>query len=219
MSKYAGPNPDGTPGSFYPSDEELAEAERERIQSIQAFSNGIRDWRASAASRSIMGRRVLWEFIGKPALFAAGGVAVGAVVADIAYTAEYYSVARTIYSARATSTAGAVNTADIAAQSSSSARVLRGATIVERDGNVVIVTFRGSAGEARVITELVRVGDTLILRGAHIEGAASLREAIKAAAQFGREQGAKRVIIEGGRRTTGANPGHMPRPITVETGL
>jgi hypothetical protein len=92
-------------------------------------------------------------------------------------------------------------------------------TILEREGNVIIASFRGGAGEARAITELVRQGDTLILRGTHIEGAATLKEALRAAAQFGRSQGAKRVIIEGGRRTTGANPGHIPRPITIETGL
>jgi RHS repeat-associated protein len=92
-------------------------------------------------------------------------------------------------------------------------------TVLEREGNVIIASLRGAAGEARVITELVRQGDTLILRGTHIEGAATLKEALRAAAQFGRNQGVKRVIIEGGRRTTGANPGHIPRPITVETGL
>jgi hypothetical protein len=92
-------------------------------------------------------------------------------------------------------------------------------TILEREGNVIIGSFQGAAGEARVITELVTNGDTLILRGTHIEGSATLREGLDAAAQFGRDQGARRVIIEGGRRTTGANPGHVPRPITVETGL
>jgi len=62
-------------------------------------------------------------------------------------------------------------------------------------------------------------GDTLILRGTHIAGQGTLREALAAAKAFGREQGAKRVIIEGARRSTGANPGHIPRPIIVETGL
>jgi len=91
--------------------------------------------------------------------------------------------------------------------------------ILEREGNVIIASFRGAAGEARVITEMVREGETLILRGTHIEGSATLKEALNVASQFGREQGVKRVIIEGGRRTTGANPGHIPRSITVETGL
>lgn len=92
-------------------------------------------------------------------------------------------------------------------------------TILEREGDVIIASFRGAIGEGRIITELVRQGDVLIMRGTHIEGSATLREALNAAAQFGRDQGVKRVIIQGGRRTTGANPGHVPRPITVETGL
>jgi hypothetical protein len=94
-----------------------------------------------------------------------------------------------------------------------------GVTILEREGNVIIGSFKGSAGEARFITEMVREGDTLILRGTHIEGQGTLKEALNVAKQFGHEQGASRVIIEGGRRTRGANPGHVPRPIIIETGL
>jgi len=94
-----------------------------------------------------------------------------------------------------------------------------GIQILEREGNTVIASFKVAKGEARVIAEVMREGDTLFLRGAHIEGQGTMREAIQAARAFGQEQGAKRVIIEGGIRTTGANPGHTPRPITVETGL
>jgi len=91
--------------------------------------------------------------------------------------------------------------------------------ILERDGNVVEAAFRGATGEARVITEVLREGDTLVLRGTHISGSATLREAFGAAREFGRQEGARFVRIEGGVRTTGANPGHVPRPITLETGL
>jgi hypothetical protein len=94
-----------------------------------------------------------------------------------------------------------------------------GLTILEREGNVVIGSFKGAAGEARVISEMVREGDTLILRGTHIEGRTTLKEAFNVAREFGRQQGAKTVIIEGGARTTGANPGHVPKPIRLETGL
>jgi len=48
-------------------------------------------------------------------------------------------------------------------------------------------------------------------------GGATLKEALDAARHFGRDQGASCVIIVGGgMRTTGANPDHFPRPITLE---
>jgi RHS repeat-associated protein len=94
-----------------------------------------------------------------------------------------------------------------------------GVQILEREGNVVIVSFTVAKGEARVMAEVIRDGDRLILRGAHIEGNGTLKEALSAAKAFGREQGVKEVVIEGGARTTGANPGHFPRPITIGTGL
>jgi hypothetical protein len=81
-----------------------------------------------------------------------------------------------------------------------------------RVGNHVIGAFSTAKGEARFITELVREGEILILRGTHIEGEATLRESLQAARQFGRAQGAKKVIIEGGRRTTGARPATYREP-------
>lgn len=92
-------------------------------------------------------------------------------------------------------------------------------SINDREGDIIIGTFKGTAGEGQVIGTMIREGDTLILRGVHIDGRATLREALAVAREFGREQGVKRVIIEGGSRTTGARPGHAPRPLTVETGL
>ena len=94
-----------------------------------------------------------------------------------------------------------------------------GVQILEREGNVVVASFKVAKGEARVAAEMVRDGDRLILRGAHVEGNGTLKEALSAAKSFGREQGVKEVVIEGGVRTTGANPGHLPRPITINTGL
>jgi RHS repeat-associated protein len=91
--------------------------------------------------------------------------------------------------------------------------------ILEREGNVVIASFKVANGEARVAAEVIRDGERLILRGAHIEGDGTLKEALSAAKSFGREQGVKQIIIEGGLRTTGAKPGHLPRPITIDTGL
>lgn len=94
-----------------------------------------------------------------------------------------------------------------------------GIRIVEQEGALIVGAFEVAGGEARFVGELVRSGDDLFLRGSHIEGNATLREVYQAARQFGREQGVKRVIIEGGKRTTGKVPGHIPRPLTIETGL
>jgi hypothetical protein len=47
-------------------------------------------------------------------------------------------------------------------------------------------------------------------------GTIGLRELREFARQLGREQGVNRVLIEGGTRTTGANPGHTPQRIEIK---
>ncbi len=47
-------------------------------------------------------------------------------------------------------------------------------------------------------------------------GTVGLRELREFARHLGREQGVQRVLIEGGTRTTGANPGHVPRRIEIK---
>jgi hypothetical protein len=94
--------------------------------------------------------------------------------------------------------------------------------IVETDGDVVELAATTAKGEVRVITGMTREGDTLILKGLHIDGPGAgslgLRELRNLATDLGRQQGARRVTIYGGTRTTGANPGHTPRPITFPVG-
>ncbi len=94
--------------------------------------------------------------------------------------------------------------------------------IVETDGDVVELAATTAKGEIRVITGMTREGDTLILKGMHIDGPGAgslgLRELRNLATDLGRQQGARRVTISGGTRTTGANPGHTPRPITFPVG-
>lgn len=34
--------------------------------------------------------------------------------------------------------------------------------------------------------------------------------------ELGKQQGAKEVVIKGGERTTGANPGKTPKPVRVK---
>jgi hypothetical protein len=91
-----------------------------------------------------------------------------------------------------------------------------GIAILDREGDVIMGAFKVAGGKAEFVAEIVREGDTIILRGAHIEGDAKLAEVIALAKRFGCEQGASKVIIEGGMRTTGARPGHIPKPIVIE---
>ena len=91
--------------------------------------------------------------------------------------------------------------------------------LVEREGNVVEYALKGPRGQMNVMTEMDRKGNTIILRGTHIEGAGpgsqGLRELREFARLFAREQGAMKIVIEGGMRTTGANPGHIPKDIII----
>ena len=60
----------------------------------------------------------------------------------------------------------------------------------------------------------------MILRGTHIGGAApgevGRHELYEIARQYGREQGVKQVIIEGGKRSSGRMIGKVPRPIVID---
>jgi hypothetical protein len=94
--------------------------------------------------------------------------------------------------------------------------------IVETDGQIVELVATTESGEVRVITGMRKEGDALVLRGLHIDGpdagSLGLIGLRNLATELGKQQGAKRVIIQGGTRTTGANPGHIPRPITFLVG-
>jgi hypothetical protein len=79
---------------------------------------------------------------------------------------------------------------------------------------------QGKNGPITVITEMTKKGDQLLLKGTHIDGggkgSSSLSELKELARDFGRQQGVKEILVEGGRRTTGANPGKVPRPIRIK---
>jgi RHS repeat-associated protein len=92
--------------------------------------------------------------------------------------------------------------------------------IVQTEGGLVEMVGTGPRGEIRVLTEMVKEGDALVLRGMHMQGPGAgtvgLRELREFARQLGKEQGVNRVIIEGATRTTGANPGHVPRKVEIK---
>ena len=92
--------------------------------------------------------------------------------------------------------------------------------IADRDGDIVEIIAQGKSGEITVIAEMTRSDDDLILRDAHIDGvgpgASSIGELKQLAREFAQQQGASRIIIYGGVRTTGAKPGRRPRPIIID---
>jgi RHS repeat-associated protein len=92
--------------------------------------------------------------------------------------------------------------------------------IVQQEGNLVEMVGKSAQGEIRVLTEMTKQGDTLVLKGLHMEGAGpgsmGVRELYQFVRQLGREQGVKKVIIEGAERTTGANPRSIPRTVEIK---
>ena len=92
--------------------------------------------------------------------------------------------------------------------------------VLERTEDAIHITATGVKGKIEVISGVVKNGDTLTLRGVHIDGAgpgtSSFGELMRIARELGKIEGVKKVIIEGARRETGAAVGKIPRPFTVE---
>jgi hypothetical protein len=91
--------------------------------------------------------------------------------------------------------------------------------VVDQDGAVFELRCQIGEIQLEVIAELELSGDDLFAWGMHIggpgRGTLSPRLLRAAARELGRQWNARRVIIEGGIRTTGANPGHKPRRIII----
>jgi len=88
--------------------------------------------------------------------------------------------------------------------------------VLEQEGSLIIGSFRGANGEARMIAEVTRQGDTLTFSGVHIEGKGTFKEAMQVARNLGEKAKVKRVEILPEKRTTGARPGHTPKPIIID---
>jgi filamentous hemagglutinin len=92
--------------------------------------------------------------------------------------------------------------------------------LVEQDGNVYQFNISGSNGNFSVVTEMTKDGNQLILNGMHIDGpgagSSSLGELRNIARTLGQQYGVDQVVINGGVRTSGANPGKTPRSIVIK---
>ena len=91
--------------------------------------------------------------------------------------------------------------------------------LVEQDGIAHEFQVRVGNHTLTVITNLEIEGSTLLLRDFHVDGpgpgqlsATQLRKAI---CVLGQNYNVTMVVVRGFERTTGANPGHIPRPIEV----
>ncbi|MGF9663170.1 RHS repeat-associated core domain-containing protein [Arthrobacter crystallopoietes] len=90
---------------------------------------------------------------------------------------------------------------------------------VERTAEAGHWLYQGQNGPIQVVATIAKEGNTLRLMQTHIQGAgrgtSSILEMQRVIQVIGRSEGARKVIVEGARRTSGASPGHIPRPITV----
>jgi hypothetical protein len=92
-------------------------------------------------------------------------------------------------------------------------------TLIDEGGAVNFLARQG-ATEVEVIANVSRVGNTIKLEGLHFTKNAgetlSMRQLHELAREFGRQQCAKEVIIQGAVRTTGRTAGKIYKPITVK---
>ena len=84
---------------------------------------------------------------------------------------------------------------------------------------MIEIVAEGENGEIRIMGNIEINEGTITLDQAHIQGqgagTSGLKEMGEIIREFGRSRGASEVIIQGATRTTGARPGHTPRPIRV----
>lgn len=91
---------------------------------------------------------------------------------------------------------------------------------MEQDGNIYQFSIPGSNGDLSVVTEVTQNGNRLVLSGMHIDGpgagSSSLSQLRNIARALGEQYGVDEVVINVGTRTSGANPGKVPRSITIK---
>lgn len=87
------------------------------------------------------------------------------------------------------------------------------------EGEVVTISVAVSGVTLFIMGEIVEDGERLVVRGAHVSsrdvnpngvGAANLRRIARAVMEVGDYD---EITVEGAPRTTGARPGHRPRPL------
>jgi len=88
--------------------------------------------------------------------------------------------------------------------------------ILEEDGNVLHAVIQTAEDPVTVMANVIREPTRLVLDKVHVEGEGLTRAIIrKAANELGTKHGTEEVLLLGGVRTSGANPGHVPKPMLV----
>lgn len=91
---------------------------------------------------------------------------------------------------------------------------------INDDGEVNLVG-RAEGIELEIIATLIRTGDTIHLKGLHFTKNKGALLRPKQLESFGRDflrqhgNGATRLVVEGAKRSTGANPGVAPPPMII----
>ena len=87
-------------------------------------------------------------------------------------------------------------------------------TVEVEDGIVTI-----AKGDLTIMGEVSREGDVITLSGAEIEGGgagtSSRTEMRGVIEEWGRQEGARVVIVQGAKRSTGLHIGRFPRPYII----
>lgn len=89
--------------------------------------------------------------------------------------------------------------------------------VLEEDENVIHAIVQTPIGEVTLMANVIRDPHRLVLNQIHVEGKGLTRAIIKRAAkELGLAEGVEDVVLHGGVRTSGANPGSTPKPIYVK---
>ncbi len=92
-----------------------------------------------------------------------------------------------------------------------------GIIVREHDGMTVSLALLLGNSIVMVIAEFIRLEDTLLIKGAQVEGRGLTRTLIRTFANVvGQIENVSRVIVQGGKRTSGGRAGSVPSPIQVE---
>jgi len=88
--------------------------------------------------------------------------------------------------------------------------------ILEEEPGAINFAVATAKGNVEVMANTAKEGDKLILSNVHVSGEGLGVAATKQAArELGAREGVREVVVQGGQRTGGAAPGHVPESFTV----
>jgi hypothetical protein len=92
--------------------------------------------------------------------------------------------------------------------------------ILDQDGKIIIYSTKIGDEVIKFGGEFDKVDDVLTIKNLDIDGNLTNKLGINGLKEminnFGRDQGVSKVIVEGAKRTTGANPGRLPARLVFD---